>query len=298
MFENESLSKLFFEFINKQHDNLKFTYENSKNNMLPFLDVQVILDDSMFHTSVYRKSTFTGLLLNFKAMCPSNWYSGLIMGMLHRTYTACTDWKAFNLEIDNIKRILIENSYPVPYIDNIIRKFLDNKFSTNVPTQSDNDNRKYTLKIPFIGLPSVLLKKKLFSIFNRNNLNVNIVFSTFKVRNYFSLKDKTDKLLRSSVVYKFQCLNDSNCSYIGKTKRYLTKRVSEHKKSTSAIHSHLSSCNTCKNSASFIDQFTVIDRGNTDFDIQILEAIHIFQDRPTLNKQLSNNGSSYILTIF
>ena len=104
--------------------------------------------------------------------------------------------------------------------------------------------------------------------------------------------------MRSSIVYQFQCLNDSNCSYIGKTKRYLNKRVSEHRNSNSAIHTHLLTCNSCNNSSNFLDQFSVIDKANTDFEIQILGALNIFQARPSLNKQLSNNGSSYVLSIF
>ena len=125
-----------------------------------------------------------------------------------------------------------------------------------------------------------------------------LYFLQSKVKNYFTLKDRTDKLLRSSVVYKFQCLSDSNCSYIGKTKRYLMKRVTEHKKAKSAIRNHLTNCNLCNTNENFLNQFSVIDKANSDFDLQILEAIHIINDRPTLNKQLANNGTSYILSIF
>ena len=84
VFRNESDSSLFFELINKAHKNLKFTFENHSNNQLPFLDVNVILKDSDFETSVFRKSTFTGLMLNFQAVCPIEWKKGLVIGMLHR----------------------------------------------------------------------------------------------------------------------------------------------------------------------------------------------------------------------
>ena len=66
------------------------------------------------------------------------------------------------------------------------------------------------------------------------DIDINIVFNTSKIRQYFCLKDKTDSILRSSVVYRFQCSGDPSSSYIGKTKRYLQNRISEHSKSGSS----------------------------------------------------------------
>ena len=54
------------------------------------------------------------------------------------------------------------------------------------------------------------------------------LFSSFKVSNYFSLKSQTPRILTSNVVYKFTCLCDTNLTYIGKTKRHLVVRKSEH----------------------------------------------------------------------
>ena len=41
-----------------------------------------------------------------------------------------------------------------------------------------------------------------------------------------------------------------------------------------------------------------IDKGNSDFDLKILEALEITENRPSLNKQLVNNGAFYVLNIF
>ena len=54
-----------------QHNDIKFTVKQStKTNFLSFLDVQVKLRNDDYETNVWRKSTNTGLLLNFYAMCP------------------------------------------------------------------------------------------------------------------------------------------------------------------------------------------------------------------------------------
>ena len=143
-----------------------------------------------------------------------------------------------------------------------------------------------------------MLKKKLVRIFRSAGIEINIVFSSYKVRQYFSLKDKSDRCLKSSLVYKFQCSGDPNQAYIGKTKRYLRKRITEHQKSGSAIHTHLDICNSCKNNKDFVNCFSVLDKGGSDFELQILEALHIMDKKPNLNTQLVNNGSSFALNIF
>ena len=141
------------------------------------------------------------------------------------------------------------------------------------------------------------LKKQLKSIFKRHNIVINIVFSSFKIRSYFSLKDKESCLLRSSLVYKFNCMDDHSITYIGKTKRHLFIRSQEHYKQNSQIHNHLKSCNSCKSSNLF-NNFSVLFKSNKDFDLQIAEALFIKEKRPYLNKQLSGEGASFLLNIF
>ena len=73
IFSSDANAMDFLDFINVQHPNLKFTYENCKDRSLPFLDVNIFMKDNIFETCIFRKETFTGLLLNFKAMCPVQW---------------------------------------------------------------------------------------------------------------------------------------------------------------------------------------------------------------------------------
>ena len=73
--------------------------------------------------------------------------------------------------------------------------------------------------------------------------------------------------------------------------------IVEHLKPNSAIGSHISKCNQC-NSQNYVNSFKAIDKAQTDFDLQILKALHITDNRPQLNKQLGNDGSSFKLKIF
>ena len=56
------------------------------------------------------------------------------------------------------------------------------------------------------------------------NLNIKLVFSSFKIKNLIIVKDRVHRSLRSCVVYKFTCAG-CNSVYIGEKTCYLTTRV-------------------------------------------------------------------------
>ena len=154
------------------------------------------------------------------------------------------------------------------------------------------------LFIPYIGLPSIIFGRKIKDLFKKNYaIDIKIVYTTYKVKHYFSLKCRTPLSLLANVVYKFQCLRDANVAYIGKTKRHLATRVKEHGHSSSAVFDHLSTCSTCKSKYS-ANCFKILQRGKNDLDITIKEALHIKYNRPSLNKKLYTQGTSFVLKIF
>ena len=67
--ENEHQAQTFFDFLNIQHPNLNFTIEKEHMKQLPLLDVLNTRSDRLI-TSIYRKSTFTGLLRNYNSFVP------------------------------------------------------------------------------------------------------------------------------------------------------------------------------------------------------------------------------------
>ena len=70
-FNTENDVLLFFEFLNPQHPNIKFTMEKETNKVLAFLDVCINnKDPCSLLTSVHRKKTFTGFLLISSALPP------------------------------------------------------------------------------------------------------------------------------------------------------------------------------------------------------------------------------------
>ena len=71
---------------------LKFTFELSVQNRLPFLDVMVSQDGTKFATSVYRKPTDAGKCLNGKSECPSRYKTSVIRAFIRRAVKNCSSW--------------------------------------------------------------------------------------------------------------------------------------------------------------------------------------------------------------
>ena len=74
------------------------------------------------------------------------------------------------------------------------------------------------------------------------------------------MKDKTDKLSKSSVVYEFTCPGCTQ-AYIGKTDRTLYVRTKEHATTITAVKSHIESC------ANFHHLFSLYNMYSNDVDV-------------------------------
>ena len=120
------------------------------------------------------------------------------------------------------------------------------------------------------------------------NLSVKIVFTPFKVDDFFSDKDAIHKLLKSFVVYKF-VFPGCNVFYIGERTCHLSTRIEEHldKDKNSHIFKHLDENRNCKN-LSTPDCFNIIDSASSKFRLKLKEAIHITWTKPLLNRQLKH----------
>ena len=260
--------------------------------------MQPTTENEGYTSSVFRKSTYTGLMLNFSAMCPQKWKFGLIQCLLHRAYTISSSWFLFSKEVDFLKDVFLKNGYPENLFFSSVRKFMDGIYNVRQPKVTE-DRVETLFFIPYVGLPSLVFGKKLKGLLKTNyNIDVKLIYTSFKVKNYFSLKARTPLPLLANVVYRFKCLCDTNNTYIGKTLRHLATRVKEHSNRPSAVKDHLSSCIPCQRNYSCTNNFSVIVSGRNDYEITVKEALLIKYYKPNMNKQLATNGTSYMLSIF
>ena len=188
--------------------------------------------------------------------------------------------------MENIKSDL-KNAYPPFFIDKVIKKYLDYKFSSNLNQLKDKFEDHY-FKLPYIGNLSHHIKNKFLKLCKelcKENFNIKLVFNSFKIKNYFPYNDLIPNDLKSFLVYKFTCASCSS-SYIGKTCHYFKTRIDEHIKKDikSHIFKHLPYTKTCFDSYNSLC-FKKIDKANSKFDLKIKQALHINWRKPDLNAQ-------------
>ena len=228
LFRSDFNPDSFLNFINTQHPNINFTVEKEKLKTLPFLDVQVFRDDVGFHTSIFRKNTFTGLGINFYSSCHFNFKLNSISTLLHRAFSLTSSWVAFDVEINFLLQFFKNNSFPVKYFYRTLNKFLQYKLHSP-PLVYDVPKLVFYAKFPFIY--NIKLRSKLINLLNRELPAVTfklIPKNPLTIGSFFRYKDRLAPLLSSNIVYKYTCPKCELGTYVGCTKRLLQVRIRCH----------------------------------------------------------------------
>ena len=112
----------FLTKINKAYPSIKFTVEEASET-LPFLDVEIKLNEDSFDSWVWRKKTHTGVLLNYTAIAPTKWKFGLIICLLNRIWDICSSMAHFDREVEILKNMFASNGYPAQFFDSAFLDF-------------------------------------------------------------------------------------------------------------------------------------------------------------------------------
>ena len=156
IFDHETEADEFLIKLNCLYPSLGFTFEKEKGKCLPFLDVYVERTDVGFETCVYRKPTFTGQYLRWESFSPLKCKLRLISTLVHRALMICTK-RRLNGEIERIKKILLDNGYPINVINAQITKKIA-QFSAF--KRFGPEKCSMYLRVSWIGKPSTNLEKK------------------------------------------------------------------------------------------------------------------------------------------
>ena len=125
---------------------------------------------------------------------------------------------------------------PSNVIENVVITFLNNYFTSD-PSQSaaHKDNCLY-FKLPYIGPFSITAQHRIKILVRTfcSDLDIKLVFTPFKIKSWFGVKDPIPAGLRSRVIYKFSCAGCSTC-YVGETNRHFATRIREHTATVTAV---------------------------------------------------------------
>ena len=96
-FDKEQDSLIFKKFLNKRHLDIKFTIEKQINHPIAFLDTFILgIDNQNGTLQTYHKSTYTGLLLNFKSFTSFSYKISLIKCLIDRSFKICNNLELFS----------------------------------------------------------------------------------------------------------------------------------------------------------------------------------------------------------
>ena len=200
----------------------------------PFWILDVLIDNThrgFVVTSTFRKKTFKGLLTNYLSFAPLSYKIGLIRTLIDRVFKINNTWFVFHKDIVNLVFILRKNLFPVHLIDKCVYRYLNTAIDQNgsIQNYTTSQGKQYFYKLPYLGRFSTIAQSKIRRLVNRycHDLDMKLVFTTFKLRNLFSVKDSVPRELRSRVIYKFTCACCNAC-YIGEAGRHFSTRVREH----------------------------------------------------------------------
>ena len=112
LFNSESDADKFYEFLNKQHPNITFTFEKQQNNQISFLDILIKNNGENFSMTIFRKTTAIGLFTNYLSFAPLSYKIGLAKTLIHRAFKICSNWCLFHDEVNHIKKYLEKKLIP------------------------------------------------------------------------------------------------------------------------------------------------------------------------------------------
>ena len=231
-------------------------------------------------------------------MSPAYLLTYLISVLIFRAFNICSSYTNFHDELLKIKLILAKNCYPSALVDNVIRKFLNERFSpSKKPPVPEQNKQRIVFCIPFLGHLSFKLRNNITKLIKAHYPNVKLQFvykSPKRLSSIFKIKDLLPSLVCSNVIYKYSC---SGCSatYYGKTSRNLKIRCYEHLgtnksggkracPSSSSVGDHIKQ----SGHEGTLEDFSIISKTSMTFDLLINESLLIQRDRPTLDSQQSS----------
>ena len=148
------------------------------------------------------------------------------------------------------------------------------------------------LVLPFLGSQSEVLARRVKSCVSKfyGFVNLRVIFNnTCKIKSFFPYKDRINRSQRSKVVYSANCW-DCGSFYVGKTKRRLHDRKTEHFKAlsqgchASALADHvISTGHNIK-----WDHFDILTTGKSDLQCKIKETLLISELKPSLNENVGS----------
>jgi len=191
--------------------------EVSTCDRINFLDVTLIIENSIVKFDLYKKPTNSGRYLNFLSNHPMEHKKGVISGLFDRILLLSHP----SFHTKNIKDaiiILLQNGYPLQFIfstiNNRIRKFIINGINErDKKVTLDNTPTRKFFTAPYMKG----ISESFINIIKKYDFNLAYTINNSLQKYIKTGKDKLNPDSCCDVVYKINC-HDCEASYVGQTK--------------------------------------------------------------------------------
>ena len=95
LFKSKEHLKLYVNYMNSKHKNIKLTFETGDSNNFSFLDVKITRKNKRFVTSIFRKATFSGVSTNHDNFIFDTYKIGLVTRFCSGFSKFVPIWKIF-----------------------------------------------------------------------------------------------------------------------------------------------------------------------------------------------------------
>ena len=121
---------------------LKFTYKLVIKKSIPSLDVLLhrYSTSNKLQTTIYWKSNNTGEWLNYNSFCPLKYKTTVIKTFIHKASVVRNSRKIFLDKVERIRKLLVNNSFPINIIHSIVSTFIDKKMQQSKASDNKGEN--------------------------------------------------------------------------------------------------------------------------------------------------------------
>ena len=185
------------EKLNNYHENLNFTYDTFQNDIVHFLDIKIVNNQ----TDVYYKPTHTGQYTHFSSYTPWRLKTSWINALYHRSKKICSSTELFSKQLSLIKSFSSWNGYPKNARNALLHRLSRNNRRVN--NDEDDQFIKLYFRLPYAGLKGEQLVKsciRKMRRFLKTNVKFIVLYDTKKISYFCTNKDKVPELQRHNVV--------------------------------------------------------------------------------------------------
>ena len=163
-----------------------------------------------FSTSIYRKSTFTGLHTKWDSFTPRKYKVNLTRTLTFRCFRICSSPSLLRSCLDELRKLLLQNGYPAGVINYDINDVSNRQQNRPRNPTTPVPKNETILVLPYLGAQSKIFTNHLKTCINRfyGCIDLRVIFqSAHRIKSFFPYKNKINRSQMSKARLLSSCLN-------------------------------------------------------------------------------------------